>query len=76
MVYIVNEPDTITEDQALPNELLIKNTISAFEGGYLGEEQALFVLDFAAKLCDSQAQGLLAKSKETSVLEAFNSIDK
>lgn len=66
----------MTEDQALPTELLIKNTIPAFKGGYLGEEQALFVLDFAAKLGDSQAQELLDKSKETGVLEAFNSIDK
>ena len=66
----------MTEDQALPTEQLIKNTISAFKGGYLGEEQALFVLDFAAKLGDSQAQELLDKSKKTGVLEAFNSIDK
>lgn len=66
----------MNEDRALPTGLLIKNTISAFNGGYLDEEQVLFVLDFAAKLGDSQAQELLDKSKETSVLEAFNSIDK
>ena len=66
----------MTEDQALPTRLLIKNTISAFKGGYLGEDQAMFVLDFAAKLGDGQAQELLDKCRDTSVLEAFNSTDK
>lgn len=63
-------------NQEFPTGQLIENTISAFKGGYLEEEQAMSVLDFAAKLGDSQAQELLDKSKETSVLEAFNSIDK
>ena len=75
-VYIVNELNTMNEYQQFPTGLLIKNTISAFKCGFLSEEQALFVLDFTAKLGDIQAQELLDRSKETSVAEAFNSTDR
>lgn len=63
----------MNENQEFPIGLLIENTISAFQGGYLEEEQAMSVLDFAAKLGDRHAQELLDKSKETSVSEVFNS---
>ena len=63
------------EDQ-FPTEKLVQNTISAFRNGYLGDEQAMFAVDFAAKLGDTDAQKLLDKCKEIGVAEAFNSIDK
>ena len=59
-----------------PTEKLVQNTISAFRNGYLGDEQAMFAVDFAAKLGDTDAQALLDKCKEIGVAEAFNSIDK
>lgn len=59
-----------------PTEKLVQNTISAFRNGYLGDEQAMFAVDFAAKLGDTDAQKLLDKCKEIGVAEAFNSIDK
>ena len=59
-----------------PTEKLVQNTISAFRNGYLGDEQAMFAIDFAAKLGDTDAQALLDKCKEIGVAEAFNSIDK
>lgn len=75
-VYIVNELNTMNEDQQFPTGLLIKNTITAFKGGFLSEEQALFVLDFTAKLGDIQAQELFDRSKEASVTEVFNKTDR
>ena len=59
-----------------PTDKLVQNTISAFRNGYLGDEQAMFAVDFAAKLGDTDAQKLLDKCKEIGVAEAFNSIDK
>jgi hypothetical protein len=59
-----------------PTEKLVQNTISAFRNGYLGDEQAMFAVDFAAKLGDTDAQKLLDKCKEIGVAEAFNSIGK
>lgn len=59
-----------------PTEKLVQNTISAFRNGYLGDEQTMFAVDFAAKLGDTDAQKLLDKCKEIGVAEAFNSIDK
>lgn len=63
------------EDQ-FPTDKLVQNTISAFRNGYIGDEQAMFAIDFAAKLGDTDAQKLLDKCKEIGVAEAFNSIDK
>lgn len=63
------------EDQ-FPTDKLVQNTISAFRNGYIGDEQAMFAVDFAAKLGDTDAQKLLDKCKEIGVAEAFNSIDK
>lgn len=63
------------EDQ-FPTDLLIRNTISIFKEGYIGEEQALFSIDFAAKLGDESAQALLEECKKTSVAEAFESFGK
>ena len=56
------------EDQ-FPTEKLVQNTISAFRNGYLGDEQAMFAVDFAAKLGDTDAQKLLDKCKEIGVAE-------
>lgn len=64
----------MNEEQEFPSGLLIKNTISAFKGGYLEEERVMFVLDFAAKLGDAYAQELLDRCKETGALEVFSSI--
>ena len=63
------------EDQ-FPTDKLVQNTISAFRNGYIGDEQAMFAIDFAAKLGDTDAQKLLDKCKEIGVKEAFNSINK
>ncbi len=63
------------EDQ-FPTDKLVQNTISAFRNGYIGDEQAIFAIDFAAKLGDTVAQALLDKSKEIGVAEAFKSIGK
>ena len=63
------------EDQ-FPTDKLVQNTISAFKNGYIGDEQAMFAIDFAAKLGDTDAQELLDKCKEIGVAEAFNSIGK
>ena len=63
------------EDQ-FPTDKLVQNTISAFKNGYIGDEQAMFAIDFAAKLGDTDAQALLEKCKEIGVAEAFNSIGK
>lgn len=60
------------EDQ-FPTDKLVQNTISAFRNGYIGDEQAMFAIDFAAKLGDTDAQALLDKCKEIGVAEAFNS---
>ena len=62
---------TMNEDQ-FPSNQLIRNTISAFKDGYIGEEQALSAIDFAAKLGDESAQALLDACKKTSVAEAYN----
>ena len=59
-----------------PTDKLVQNTISASRNGYIGDEQAMFAIDFAAKLGDTDAQALLDKCKEIGVAEAFNSIDK
>ena len=63
------------EDQ-FPIDKLVQNTISAFRNGYIGDEQAMFAIDFAAKLGDTDARALLDKCKEIGVAEAFNSIGK
>ena len=63
------------EDQ-FPTDQLIRNTISAFKNGYIGEEQALSAIDFAAKLGDASAQALIEECKKTSVSEAFDSFGK
>ena len=63
------------EDQ-FPTDKLVQNTISAFKNGYIGDEQAMFAIEFAAKLGDTDAQALLDKCKEIGVAEAFNSIGK
>ena len=63
------------EDQ-FPTDKLVQNTISAFRNGYIGDEQAMFAIDFAAKLGDTDAQSLLDKCKEIGVAEAFNSFGK
>ena len=63
------------EDQ-FPTDKLVQNTISAFRNGYIGDEQAMFAIDFAAKLGDTDAQSLLDKCKEICVAEAFNSFGK
>ena len=63
------------EDQ-FPTDKLVQNTISAFKNGYIGDEQAMFAIDFAAKLGDTDAQSLLDKCKEIGVAEAFNSFGK
>lgn len=63
------------EDQ-FPTDKLVQNTISAFKNGYIGDEQAMFAIDFAAKLGDTDAQALLDKCKEIGVAEAFNSIGR
>ena len=63
------------EDQ-FPTDKLVQNTIFAFRNGYIGDEQAMFAIDFAAKLGDTEAQALLDKCKEIGVAEAFNSIGK
>ena len=57
-----------------PTNQLIRNTISAFQNGYISEEQALSVIDFAAKLDDTDAQKLLDKCNEIGVTKALNSI--
>lgn len=59
-----------------PTDKLVQNTISASRNGYIGDEQAMFAIDFAAKLGDTDAQALLDKCKEIGVAEAFNSIGK
>ena len=59
-----------------PTDQLIRNTISAFKNGYIGEEQALSAIDFAAKLGDESAQSLLEECKKSSVSEAFDSYGK
>ena len=63
------------EDQ-FPTDKLVQNTISVFRNRYIGDEQAMFAIDFAAKLGDTDAQALLDKCKEIGVAEAFNSIGK
>lgn len=63
------------EDQ-FPTDKLVQNTISAFRNGYIGDEQAMFAIDFAAKLGDTGARELLDKCKEVGVAESFNSIGK
>lgn len=50
------------EDQ-LSTKTLVRNTVSAFRNGYIGTEQALSAIDFAAKLGDSEAQALLEKCR-------------
>ena len=59
-----------------PTDQLIRNTISAFKNGYIGEEQALSTIDFAAKLGDESAQALIEDCKKNSVSEAFDSFGK
>lgn len=63
------------EDQ-FPTERLIKNSIAAFKNGQINEDTAMFAIDFAAKLGDTNARALLDKCKEIGVAEAFNSNGK
>ena len=50
-------------ENQFPTDKLVQNTISAFRNGYIGDEQAMFAIDFAAKLGDADAQALLYKCK-------------
>lgn len=63
------------EDQS-PTDKLVQNTISAFRNGYIGDEQALFAIDLAARLGDADAQALLDKCKEIGVAAAIGSIGR
>ena len=62
--------------EQLPTSKLIRNTISAFKNGYIGEDQALCAIDFAAKLGDERARKLLEECKKATVSQAFDSFGK
>ena len=63
-------------ENQFPTKRLLQNTISAYKDGYIGDEQALLTIDFAAKLDDEEAQALLDLCKEVGVAEAIKSFGK
>jgi len=73
---MMKQVNTMESKDQFPTNQLIRNTISAFRNGYIGEGQALSAIDFAAKLGDADAQALFDKCRETGVAEAFNSIGR
>ena len=73
---MIAQRDTMKNANQFSADKLVQNTISAFMNGYIGDEQAMLAIAFAAKLGDTDAQALLDKCRKTSVAEAFNSISK
>ena len=51
--------------------LLVRNTVTAYRGGYLREDQVLSALSFAAALGDREAQALLEECRGKGVKKAL-----
>lgn len=53
------------------SDLLLKNVISAVKGGYIKDENAMFLIGIAASRNDSAAKALLERCREVGVKAAF-----
>lgn len=51
--------------------LLVRNTVSAYKGGYLREDQVLSALSFASSLGDREAGTLLEECRGKGVEKAL-----